>query len=235
MRPNLKFHNGATCDAAAVAANFNAHSKSLLTGPALTPISVDRGHQPHGGHHHHEDAVGAVQLLPVRRHRQPSSPSSPSPTWLATGSQTNPVGTGPFIFQRVGPEQPLHRQPEPELLAHRDALPGQHHLQADSRPRPDPGQPQLGRDRHPPLRHGLGHHPDAEQHVAGLHRRLHARGRRARHGLHPAQHAQGPVQQRQDAPGHGLRHQLRAVRQGDRQRGEPARRTASSPPAPPTT
>ena len=36
MRPNLVFHNGAPCDAAAVAANFKAHQASLLTGPALT-------------------------------------------------------------------------------------------------------------------------------------------------------------------------------------------------------
>ena len=28
-----------------------------------------------------------------------SSPSSPSPNWLASGSQTNPIGTGPFVFQ----------------------------------------------------------------------------------------------------------------------------------------
>ena len=37
MRPNLKFHNGAPCDAAAVAANFTAHQHSLLTGPGPDP------------------------------------------------------------------------------------------------------------------------------------------------------------------------------------------------------
>ncbi len=38
MRPNVVFHNGAPCDAAAVAANFEAQQASALTGPAVTTI-----------------------------------------------------------------------------------------------------------------------------------------------------------------------------------------------------
>ena len=39
MRPFLEFHNGTPCDATAVAANFNAHKASALTGPALTTVA----------------------------------------------------------------------------------------------------------------------------------------------------------------------------------------------------
>ena len=49
MRPNLVFHNGTPCDAAAVAANFVAQQDSLLTGPAITTIEQCRSHQPAGG------------------------------------------------------------------------------------------------------------------------------------------------------------------------------------------
>ena len=38
MRPNLKFHNGAACDAAPWPPTSPPTSTSLLTGPALTPM-----------------------------------------------------------------------------------------------------------------------------------------------------------------------------------------------------
>ncbi len=98
MRPNLVFHNGAPCDGAAVAANFEAQQQSLLTGPAVTTISDVRVTSP---------LVVEVTM---------KSPWVPfdfylaggiggqiafiaEPKWLATGSQTNPIGTGPFVFQ----------------------------------------------------------------------------------------------------------------------------------------
>jgi len=102
LRPNLKFHNGAVCDAAAVAANFNAHIKSLLTGPALTPIQ--------------SVVVNNATTLTITM-KTPWVPFSyylcggigaqfafvAEPNWLATGSQTNPIGTGPFIFSEWVP------------------------------------------------------------------------------------------------------------------------------------
>jgi len=102
MRPNLKFHNGAPCDAAAVAANFNAHIKSLLTGPALTPI---------------QSVVVTNPTTVTITMKTPWVPFNfylcggigaqfafmAEPTWLATGSQTNPIGTGPFVFSEWVP------------------------------------------------------------------------------------------------------------------------------------
>ncbi len=102
MRPNLVFHNGAPCDAAAVAANFNAQKASALTGPALVNVSSVTVTSP---------LVVTVSM---------KSPWVPfdyyltggiggqfafiaEPTWLASGSQTNPVGTGPFVFQSWNP------------------------------------------------------------------------------------------------------------------------------------
>lgn len=101
-RTNVKFHNGAVCDAAAIAANFNAHIKSLLTGPALTPV---------------QSVVVTDPTSLAITMKTPWIPFSyylcggvgsqfafiAEPTWLATGSQTNPIGTGPFVFQEWVP------------------------------------------------------------------------------------------------------------------------------------
>ena len=165
MRPNLKFHNGVACDGSAVAANFTAQKNSLLTGPALTPIqSID---------------VTSPLVVTITM-KTPWVPFNyylcggigaqfafiAEPTWLASGSQTNPVGTGPFIFQEWIPNDHFTATKNPELLAPGHAVPRQHHLQAHPRRRPDPGQPQLGCDRHPPHRHVLGHHRAPRRHVA---------------------------------------------------------------------
>ena len=102
LRPNIKFHNGAPCDAAAVAANFTAHQHSLLTGPALTPL---------------QSVVATNATTVTITMKTPWVPFDyylcggigsqfafiAEPNWLATGSQTNPVGTGPFIFQEWVP------------------------------------------------------------------------------------------------------------------------------------
>ena len=98
MRPNVVFHNGAPCDAAAVVANFTAHQHSLLTSPAITTIDT-------------VSATGPLEVTVTMK-----SPWVPfdfylaggiggqfgfvaEPTWLASGQQTNPVGTGPFVFE----------------------------------------------------------------------------------------------------------------------------------------
>src|ERR1700722_4218602 len=98
MRPNLVFHNGTPCDGAAVAENFALQQASGLTGPAFTTIA--------------NVSVPSSLVVTVTM----KSPWVPfdyylaggiggqiafiaEPTWLKSGSQTNPIGTGPFVFQ----------------------------------------------------------------------------------------------------------------------------------------
>jgi peptide/nickel transport system substrate-binding protein len=97
LQPNLVFHNGTTCDGAALAANFAAHQASALTGPTLTDV----------------DKVTVTSPLVVTvTMKAPWVPFDyyltggiggqfayvAEPTWLNSGSQTNPIGTGPFVY-----------------------------------------------------------------------------------------------------------------------------------------
>jgi ABC-type transport system substrate-binding protein len=98
LRPNLVFHNGTPCDAAAVVANIEAHKASGLTGPAITTV---------------EGATVTSPLVATVTMKSPWVPFDyyltggigaqvayvAEPTWLASNSQTNPIGTGPFVFQ----------------------------------------------------------------------------------------------------------------------------------------
>ncbi len=98
LRSGLVFHNGTSCDAAAVAANFAAHQASALTGPTLTNL---------------QSVAVTSPLVVTLTMKAPWVPFNyyltggiggqfayvAEPKWLATNSQTNPIGTGPFVFQ----------------------------------------------------------------------------------------------------------------------------------------
>ena len=72
------------------------------------------------------------------------------PTWLKSGSQTNPIGTGPFVFQTWVPNDHFTATTNPHYW--RPGLPylGQHHLQAHPRQRAAAHHPRVGRGRHHP-------------------------------------------------------------------------------------
>jgi len=91
IRPNVQFHNGEACDAAAVKLNLDAVSKSALTGAALRPV----------------DRVEVVDPLTVRVYMKTPWAHLPlvlanqtgfiiAPTQLNTADANNPVGTGPW-------------------------------------------------------------------------------------------------------------------------------------------
>ncbi len=102
IRPNVVFHNGAPCDAAAVAANFEAQQASGLTGPAVTTI---------------DKVTVSSPLVVTVSMKSPWVPFDyylaggiggqiafiAEPNWLKSQQQTNPVGTGPFVFQTWNP------------------------------------------------------------------------------------------------------------------------------------
>jgi peptide/nickel transport system substrate-binding protein len=98
MRPNLVFHNGTPCDGAAVAANFALQQSSGLTGPAYTTISNVAVTSP---------LVVTVTMksawVPFDAYLAGGIGGQiafiAEPNWLKSGSQTNPIGTGPFVFQ----------------------------------------------------------------------------------------------------------------------------------------
>ncbi|HEY5252324.1 MAG TPA: ABC transporter substrate-binding protein, partial [Acidimicrobiales bacterium] len=98
MRPNVSFHDGTPCDAAAIATNFEAQKASLLTGSALTNI----------------DTISVTGPLVVTvTMKTPWVPfdfylaggiggqvayiAAPSMLKSSTGT-SHPVGTGPFVF-----------------------------------------------------------------------------------------------------------------------------------------
>jgi len=98
MRPNVVFHDGTPCDAAAVAYNLQAHKASLLTGPAVTNIAtiaatdsmtvVVTMHTPWVPFDYYLAGGIGGQVAFVAA---PSMLKNPNGT-------THPVGTGPFVF-----------------------------------------------------------------------------------------------------------------------------------------
>jgi peptide/nickel transport system substrate-binding protein len=100
LRPNVLFHDGTPCNGAALLANFQAQSKSVLTGIILNPT-----------------LVSITQTGPLAVAITFSKPWVPFPYYLAGGiggqiaypvalsmlanpnGTSHPVGTGPFVFK----------------------------------------------------------------------------------------------------------------------------------------
>ncbi len=100
LRPNIVFHDGTPCNGAALLTNFEAHSKSVLTGIVINPT-----------------LQSITQTGPLAVTITFKSPWVPFPYYLAGGiggqiaypvapsmlanpnGTSNPVGTGPFVFK----------------------------------------------------------------------------------------------------------------------------------------
>ena len=104
LRPNLVFHDGTPCNGAALLTNFQAHSKSVLTGIVINPT-----------------LQSITQTGPLAVTISFKSPWVPFPYYLAGGiggqiayvvapsmlanpnGTSHPVGTGPFVFKEWVP------------------------------------------------------------------------------------------------------------------------------------
>ena len=135
LRPNLVFHNGTPCDSAALAANIAAQQASGLTGPEFTTIS--------------NVSVVNSQTVTVTM-KTPWVPFDyyltggiggqiayvAEPNWLSSNSQTNPIGTGPFVFQEWIPNDHFTATKNPHYWR-----PGLPYLDSITyKPIPDPDQ-----------------------------------------------------------------------------------------------
>jgi ABC-type transport system substrate-binding protein len=102
LRPNVVFHNGSPCNAAALQSNFQQQQAAALTGPEFTNFS---------------DIAITGPLTVAVTMKSPWVPFDyylaggvggqiayvAEPNWLKSGSQTNPIGTGPFVFSEWVP------------------------------------------------------------------------------------------------------------------------------------
>ena len=155
---------------------LHAHKSSTLTGPALTTVA--------------SIAVTSPLVVTVTM-KSPWVPFNyyltggiggqfafiAEPTWLASQSQTNPIGTGPFVFQEWNPNDHFTATKNPHYWR-----PGLPYLDSITyKPITDPdqmltsltsGAVDIMHSERP-----RGDQPTARRHLAGLHRRLEERGR----------------------------------------------------------
>ena len=95
MRPNVTFHNGEKCDAAALKKNFDAQKASILTGPVFANLSTI-------------DIVDDLTVkltmsqpwstFPDQMTTQPGAVAAPAMIDAPDGGVRSPIGTGPFSF-----------------------------------------------------------------------------------------------------------------------------------------
>ena len=110
MRPNVTFHNGEKCDAAALKTDFDAQLKSLLTGPVFATVS---------GINVVDDLTLQFTMsqpwstFPDTMATQVGSIAAPAMINAPDGGVRNPIGTGPFSFESWVPDNKLEVKKNP--------------------------------------------------------------------------------------------------------------------------
>jgi peptide/nickel transport system substrate-binding protein len=102
MRPGIVLHNGKPVTAELVKANFEALRASVLTKDAFEPIESF-------------EAANELDLIVNMKRPWVNYPYAlttqigvvTDPEWLESGEKTNPVGTGPFVFEEWVPDSRL--------------------------------------------------------------------------------------------------------------------------------
>ena len=110
MRPGVTFHDGEPCDAAALKTNFDAQSKSILTGPVFQNITSI-------------DVVDDLTLkltmaqpwstFPDTLTTQVGAVAAPAMINAPDGGVRQPIGTGPFSFENWVPDSVLQVKKNP--------------------------------------------------------------------------------------------------------------------------
>ena len=117
LRPGIVFHDGTPLDANALHLNIEKQADVRPDRAGLRrPDRFGLGDGAAGGHHRHEDVVGPVPLLPGPGPDRATSRRRPCST-APDGGTSNPVGTGPFVFQDWVPNSHMTATQESPLLA----------------------------------------------------------------------------------------------------------------------
>ena len=203
MLPNLIFHNGAPLRRSRRGGQLRGPAGVRSSPGRPSPRSATSPSPPAGVVGHHEVPLGPLRLLPAGGIGGQIAFIA-EPKWLKPRSQTNPIGTGPFVFQAWDPNDHFTATKNPHYWRSGLSLPRQHHLQAHPRQPAAAQQPQLGCRRHHPHLHRRGHGATPVHYAALAYiDDSPARGRRARHELPAAQPVQIAVRQPEGAPGRG--------------------------------
>ncbi len=102
MRPDVVLHNGRPVTAQVVVENLEYLKESVLTASAFEPVESFA-------------ATGELELVVTMKRPWVNYPYAlttqigvvADPDWLRSGDKTNPVGTGPFEFERWIPDNEL--------------------------------------------------------------------------------------------------------------------------------
>jgi peptide/nickel transport system substrate-binding protein len=125
VRPNITFHDGTSCDGAALLANIDHQYKSPLTGIAIQPLVES-----------YEQSGPRSITLTMKRpwvtfpytlaSQQICFTAAPSMLSAPNGGSDHPIGTGPFVFESWRPNDHFTATANPDYwrpgLPHLDAI-----------------------------------------------------------------------------------------------------------------